>query len=123
MPVMWATESRTIEAGGIVARPLAVPSRGSTELAVWQSTVAPGYAGVAHTLDREEVFVVQAGQLRLTIDGRPVDLAPGDALAVQPGEVVSVGNPAAAAATVLICSSAGVLATVGDRTIAPPWAQ
>ncbi len=123
MPVMWGTQSRVIETPGLVARPLAVPSRGSTELAMWQSTVAPGYAGNEHTLDREELFFVESGQALLTVDGQALRLSPGDALAVQPGEVVSVGNDGTEPAVLLVCSSAGVLATLNGQVIEPPWAR
>ena len=60
MPVATLADAQIFERDGFTFRPLAVPSRGSQELALWALDVAPGAASVAHTVDREELFVVHA---------------------------------------------------------------
>lgn len=123
MPVSTLADARTIEIPGLAARPMAVPSRGSSELAVWHLEVAPGVRGEEHTVDREEVFVVRSGRLRGTIGGEPCEAGPGDALIVPPGVPFALGNDGAEPAHAVVCTSAGVRATLGGRTVVPPWSE
>jgi mannose-6-phosphate isomerase-like protein (cupin superfamily) len=123
MPVLRSEQTRTIEAHGLRARPLVVPSRGSTELAMWQLTMPPGAPGVPHTVDKEEVFLVESGQLAGVLDGEEVQLGPGDALVVPPGVLFNVGNPGPTPTELLVCTSAGVRATLDGQIIEPVWAQ
>ncbi|MGW2249969.1 cupin domain-containing protein [Kitasatospora sp. NPDC001660] len=63
-------------------RPLAVPSRGSTELAIWALELAPGVHSETHSMDREEVFVVIEGKVSATVAGEDVRAEAGDAIVV-----------------------------------------
>lgn len=123
MPVSTLATAETIRFHGLTARPIAVPSRGSTELAVWHLEVAPGQGGEEHAVDREEVFVVRSGRLYGTLGGEPCEAGPGDALIVPPGVPFRLGNDGDESAHVLVCTSAGVTATLNGRTVEPPWAR
>jgi mannose-6-phosphate isomerase-like protein (cupin superfamily) len=104
--------------------PLSSPSRGGTELAVWQLRLAPDTVGVPHLIDREEVFILAAGELLIQVDdAEPVRLLPGDAVAVAGGCRLSANSgPEGAVATV--CTRAGLQATMADGSvISPPWAS
>jgi mannose-6-phosphate isomerase-like protein (cupin superfamily) len=123
MPVSTLAEAKTIEFHGLTARPIAVPSRGSAELAVWHLEVAPGLRGEEHTVDREEVFVVRSGRLSGTLGGEPCEVGPGDALIVPPGVPFGLANHGSEPARVVVCTSAGVRASLNGRTIVPPWSE
>jgi quercetin dioxygenase-like cupin family protein len=103
--------------------PLSSPSRGGTELAVWQLRLGPGTAGLPHTIDREEVFFCTSGELLLTLDGDQVRLVTGDALAVPAGTRLSAGG-GSVGAEVTVCTRAGLSATTDDGTVLrPEWAS
>jgi quercetin dioxygenase-like cupin family protein len=123
MPVCTLAGAKTIEIPGLTARPMAVPSRGSAELAVWHLEIAPGVRGEEHTVDREEVFVVRAGRLSGTLGGEPCEVGPGDALIVPPGVPFALGNDGAEHAHAVVCTSAGVRATLNGQVVVPPWSE
>ena len=123
MPVSTLAGAKKIEIPGLTARPMAVPSRGSAELAVWHLEVAPGVRGEEHTVDREEVFVVRAGRLSGTLGGEPCDVGPGDALIVPPGVPFALGNDGGEHAHAVVCTSAGVRATLNGQVVVPPWSE
>jgi len=123
VPALSYADAPTVEAHGITARPMAVPSRGSTELAIWYLTVPPHSDPQQHSVDREEVFVVRSGVLSGHIDGAAVAAGPGDALLVPPGVEFAVGNSGDEPAVALVCTSAGVTATVQGAPVTPPWSR
>lgn len=123
MPVSRLADARTVEIPGIIARPVAVPSRGTSELAVWLLEVRPGTSGQPHTVDREEIFVVRSGRVTAAIDGETHPLGPGDALIVPPDTLFSVANPGDEAAHLTVCTSKGIRATLDGQVIVPPWAE
>ncbi|GAA2024106.1 cupin domain-containing protein [Catenulispora yoronensis] len=109
---------------GFTFRPLAVPSRGSAELAIWALDLAPGAQSQVHSMDREEVFVVVSGRIAATVDGEEVLAGPGDAIVVPAHAELRLGNASAEeAARATAATSVGMLATVGEATFPPPWAQ
>ena len=105
----------THEFGGFVFRPLAVPSTGSTEIALWTLDVPEGGGGQPHSVSKEEVFYVVSGSV--TIQGRTA--GPGDVIVVRPGVEFSLtGGPA----RVVVATSVGITGTLADgTTITPPW--
>jgi quercetin dioxygenase-like cupin family protein len=122
MPHATLADAPVFSRDGFTFRPLAVPSRGSSELAVWQLESAPGAASAPHTLDREEVFVVAAGRMRATVGAAEHVLAAGDALIVPAGELFRLSNDdPSAPAQLTVCTRAGIQATIGGETITPPW--
>ncbi|GIH75227.1 cupin domain-containing protein [Planobispora longispora] len=117
-------DAPVFELDGITFRSLAVPSRGSSELAVWSIEMAPGSSGQEHTVDREEVFIARSGRIVGMVGGVEHTIGAGDALILPPHTPFSIRNDSAtepAAATV--CTSAGIKATLAGQTILPPWAQ
>jgi mannose-6-phosphate isomerase-like protein (cupin superfamily) len=121
MPLATLTDAPTITMHGVSARPMAVPSRGSTELAIWYLEVKPGSFGPAHTVDHEEVFVLQEGAAVAVVDGVEQAIGPGDALIVPPGVLFSI--EATEPARFLVCTAAGVTATLDGAVVEPPWSR
>jgi quercetin dioxygenase-like cupin family protein len=104
--------------------PLSSPSRGGTELAVWQLRLQPDAAGAPHVIDREEVFVCVSGELLIRVDdaAEPARLLAGDTVAMPPGSLLSVGS-GSAGAVVTVCTRAGLSAEMTDGSVvSPPWA-
>lgn len=100
------------------------PSRGSRDLCVWTLTVTPGHVSeAAHTLDRDEVFTVVSGSIRLQDDAAL--LLEGDTAVVPAGAAIQLANPGADPARVLVAIRAGFRATMADGSQigTPPWAQ
>jgi mannose-6-phosphate isomerase-like protein (cupin superfamily) len=102
----------------------AAPSRGSAQLCVWTIAVAAGHESPdAHRLDRDEVFTVTSGTIRLQDGAEP--LGPGDTVVVPAGTPIQVSNPGAEPARAVVVILAGFSATMADGTSIgiPPWAQ
>lgn len=123
MPHATLADAPTFQRDGFTFRPLAVPSRGSAELAVWALEVAPGAVSEPHSVDREEVFVLRSGTVSATVAGVESVLAAGDALIVPVGAELRLRNDGERAAHLTACTSAGMKGTVGGQTFSPPWAQ
>src|SRR4051812_50185474 len=121
MPVSTLAEAKKIEFHGLTARPIAVPSRGTAELAIWHLEVAPGLRGDEHTVDREEVFVVRKGRLAATLGGERCEGGAGDALTVPPGVPFPLGNGRGNPAAVVGSTPAGAPPTLGGPTNLAPW--
>ncbi|MDW5596641.1 cupin domain-containing protein [Conexibacter stalactiti] len=123
MPLATLADAPTFAREGFTFRSLAVPSRGSAELAVWALEAAPGACSEPHSLDREEVFVVAAGTLTATVGDERHALAAGDALIVPPGTPLQLANDGAETARLTVCTSAGMRARLNGEAFTPPWAQ
>ncbi|GAB3686756.1 hypothetical protein GCM10027589_55440 [Actinocorallia lasiicapitis] len=123
MTVATLAAAKTIDNGGFTMHPLAVPSRGSTELAMWRITAEPGARSLEHSVDHEELFYVQSGSYTATIDGVPHAAGPGDALICPPHTPFFLENTGTTEAVVVAVSTAGLLGSIGETTINPPWAQ
>ena len=67
MTVIRAAQAPQFELPGVRFEGLAAPSRGGAQVCTWRITVAPRFdADQAHTLDRDEIFMLTAGALRVT---------------------------------------------------------
>jgi mannose-6-phosphate isomerase-like protein (cupin superfamily) len=123
MHVIHAADAQVFDLPGITFTALAAPSRGSDELCAWLLTVEPGLESPEpHTLDRDEVFLVVEGEVRL---GPSAAIARrGDVVVVPAGEPIQLANPGAAPARVHVAIRAGFSATLADGTSmgTPPWA-
>ena len=111
---------------GLEFRGLTSPSRGAREICTWHLYVAPELASdEAHSLDREEVFVVLEGRLSVSINGECTTLAPGDAIAVPAGAQLRLANLDSVTAHALVCIATGFQGTMADGQVigTPPWAQ
>ena len=102
---------------------LATPSLGSPDIAVWEVRLEPGHPGTTHRLTRHEVFVATSGSAVATLDGRPFELAAGDALVVPPATDFSLEAAGDAPFTAVCCLPADGQGVVGDGPpFTPPWA-
>ena len=78
---------------------------------------------VAHQPTREEVLLVLAGELHVTLDGLATALQPGDVVLVPAWSELRVDS-GRAGATVWVTTTPGLEAVTGDGTkIALPWAH
>ncbi|MFJ9130815.1 cupin domain-containing protein [Streptomyces sp. NPDC102340] len=124
MPVIRASEATVHELHGVRFVSYATPATGSKELCAWRGEIPAGAKGPAHTVSREEILHLLTGTLRLSLDGTPHTLAPGDTAIVNAGTTLGVENPADEPATMWVTTSVGLEAELADGTrIAPPWAR
>jgi mannose-6-phosphate isomerase-like protein (cupin superfamily) len=124
MTIVRAAEAPTFELPGVTFTALAAPSRGSADVCTWRIAVAPGLrSDQSHRIDRDEIFMVTAGELRITPDGEC--LRAGDAVVVPAGQPIALENPTDEPAEAYIAISANFTATMADGTVVgtPPWAQ
>jgi len=122
MPVLSRPSAPTHEFGATRFTALASPSRGSSELAVWQVEIAPGTPPTPHALTREEVFVVLEGTAELRIGGTVTTARAGDAIAVPPGQMFELANAGDRPLIAVCCMSSGGRAYLaGQEPFAPPW--
>ncbi len=101
---------------------LASPSRGSSGLCTWRLDIEPGFASPdAHTLDRDEVFMVLSGSIALSAGGARRSRRCAVVAAGTPIQVSNVGD---GAAEVIVAITAGFNATMQDgaEVGTPPWA-
>ena len=88
MPIISSSDATAFETHGSCFHSYVAPSRGSDQLCAWRLEVPPGLEGVAHRPNREEVLLVLAGDLCLTLDGVRSTLHEGDvALVVADSEL------------------------------------
>jgi len=124
MPIYRDTDAEPHRLHGATFHSFAAPARGSAELCAWRLEVAGGTAGAAHRVSREEVILLLAGTLRVTLDGVSADLAAGDVVVVPVGSELCVDNRSGERADAWVTTSVGLRATMADgSTIAPPWVR
>jgi quercetin dioxygenase-like cupin family protein len=121
MPVITPEDAPTFEAPGATITGLASPSRGAADTAAWRVRFAPGHASPAHSLDREEVFVVLEGAVTARYADRAETAPAGGALIVPAGEEFSLIADDGPAEAVCTFPVGGTALLAGER-IVPPWA-
>jgi mannose-6-phosphate isomerase-like protein (cupin superfamily) len=124
MTVIRSAEAPTFEVPGVRFTGFASPSRGCAELCTWHITVEPKLVSPAsHRVDRDEVFMVTSGRVRITPSGPVVEA--GDAVVVPAGTPIRLENPADVPAQLFVAIRSGFTATAEDGTLigTPPWAQ
>jgi quercetin dioxygenase-like cupin family protein len=109
------------ETPNAVMRTHAAPSLGSSELSVWEVTMATGQRGPLHEADREQVWVVLSGELRVEIDAEALVVRPGDSLCLPRDtsrQVAAITDVRA-----IVASSARPVVTTVEGCSRPlPWA-
>jgi mannose-6-phosphate isomerase-like protein (cupin superfamily) len=123
MHVTRASDAETFELPGVRFTSLAAPRLGSDQICLWQLNVDAGLdSPQAHTLDRDEVFVVIEGRVRLTPEG--AELEAGDASIVPAWSPIQLTNASEVPAVLHVAIQAGFSATMADGTPVgtPPWA-
>ncbi|CAA9566118.1 MAG: hypothetical protein AVDCRST_MAG73-4190 [uncultured Thermomicrobiales bacterium] len=125
MTVVHGDQLHDIETpGGNAGAGMATPSRGATEVSVIRQRQGPGGINPPHTHDREEVMVLLAGTVTLTVEEEPVALRPGDAAIVPPGTSHKVETTGSEPAQWLIVAPVGVrYFHAGGEEGFPPWSR
>lgn len=119
MPIYSPTDADDLEAHGSHFASFVRTARGASSLCAWRLEVAPNLEGVAHRPSREEVILLLAGQLRVTLDGAGGDVGPGGVIHVAAGSELKVdGGPDGA--TAWVTTTPGLTAVIGEQTMAPP---
>jgi mannose-6-phosphate isomerase-like protein (cupin superfamily) len=122
--VITAAEAPRFELAGVEFAGLASPTRGSADVCTWRITVAAGlHSPQPHKLDRDEIFMVSSGAIRLGPDAPT--LTAGDAVVVPAGQPIQLINPGAVPAEAYVVIRSGFTAAMADGTPigTPPWAQ
>jgi mannose-6-phosphate isomerase-like protein (cupin superfamily) len=107
---------------GVRFAPVASPSRGTSETAIWRATVAPGIPGLLHHMTREELILAVSGSGLVRIGEETHTLRPGDAFAVPAFtdfRLECEGDTPFEAVVVLPVGGRGVIA--GQPAFVPPW--
>ncbi|MFD5258179.1 cupin domain-containing protein [Streptomyces bobili] len=124
MPFIRSSDAVTHEIHGARFVSYAAPRTGSKELAAWRGEVPPGTKAPAHTVSREEIFLVLVGELALTLDGRTERVGAGDTVIINAGSTLSVENPTDRTAITWVTTSVGLTAELADGSVlTPPWAN
>ncbi|MGY4991739.1 VOC family protein [Streptomyces nigrescens] len=123
MLVITPTAENVTESPNARMTGLAAPSRGSTELSTWTVAMEAGQTGPEHVISREQVWMVTAGVLDVTCDGRTEKISAGQTFVLPPDVLRQVHAPRATEAHVAMCADgvASVPGTEGTRIL--PWAQ
>jgi quercetin dioxygenase-like cupin family protein len=126
MHLIKRTDAPRFDAAGTAVTAYAAPSRGSSELSVWQIELTPGSTSPLHHMDREEVFLGLEGHAIAEIGNSQHSLGAGDCLILPAGtdftlHVADEERPFRA----LACVPAGAQATMvpDGATFVPPWAE
>ncbi|MFI1766491.1 cupin domain-containing protein [Streptomyces sp. NPDC020800] len=124
MPVVRSSEAVTHEIHGARFVTYANPRTGSKELCAWRGEIPAGTRAPAHTVSREEIFLLLVGELLITLDGRSERISAGDTVIINPGATLAVENPTDHTAISWVTTSVGLTAEMTDGTrINPPWAN
>jgi mannose-6-phosphate isomerase-like protein (cupin superfamily) len=125
MSIVRADQAPQFQLPGVTFTGLAAPSRGSSENCVWRVSVAPGTAGTAHVLDREEIFVALSGHALASVGTEQWQVGPGDTLIVPAGQAFSLANNGADPFNAIALAPHGIqVRMVPDGApFAPPWTQ
>jgi quercetin dioxygenase-like cupin family protein len=122
--VIRSAEAPVFELPGVRFVGMAAPSRGCAELCTWRLIIEPGLVSPgSHRIDRDEIFMVTAGRVRVT-PGGPL-IGAGDAVVVPAGSPIQLENPTDEPAHVIVAIQSGFTATAEDGTPigTPPWAR
>jgi quercetin dioxygenase-like cupin family protein len=124
MPILREHDAVQHRVPGSTFHSFAAPATGSSELCAWRLEVAPGTQGAAHRVTREELFLVLAGDLTVTLNGDTTRLTAGEVVLVSSGAELCVSNTSARPATAWVTTTVGFQATTADgATITPPWVR
>ena len=122
MPLMNNANPPTFDMPGVRFAPIASPSRGSRESAMWRARVTPHTIGVLHHMTREEIILAVAGEGVIRIGDETHALSPGDAFAVPAFtdfRLEAAGDTPFEAVVVLPVGGRGVIE--GEPSFTPLW--
>lgn len=122
MPLIDNSTPQTFEIPGVCFSPVASPSRGSAENAMWRAVVEPNRSGVRHHMTREEIILAVSGTGLVRIGDDEHVLTPGDAFAVPPFTDFQLEAPSDAPFEAVVVLPVGGRAVVeGQPSFPPPW--
>jgi mannose-6-phosphate isomerase-like protein (cupin superfamily) len=123
MKLIKRTQAPVFDAAGTTVTAYAAPSRGASELSLWQIELAPGSTSPLHHMDCEEVFLGLDGHAVAAIDGTEHPLGSGDCLILPAGTDFTLHVPGNEPFRALACIRAGGQATLAPDgpTFPPPW--
>ncbi len=108
--------------GGNFGSGVATPSHGAVEVSVIRQRQRPSGANLDHTHDREEVMILLAGVVIVTLEEESLTLRPGDALIVPAKTTHRIENHGAELAEWLLVAPAGVrFFHANGEEGTPPW--
>lgn len=139
MTLIRDAESRRTSTPNGTMTTFATPTQGGTEgIAVWRVDMAPGRTGPLHAFDTEQVWTFLTGTATVDLDGRTLQVGPGDTLVLPAGAPRQMTSRPDAGFTAVVAAHAGCLAydpeklvdetrcgiaPQGDERIVPPWAR
>jgi mannose-6-phosphate isomerase-like protein (cupin superfamily) len=124
MPVIRRSDARTftLPHGDTTFTGLAAPSRGAKENSCWEVTIPAREAGLEHSLDREELFILLSGRLTATIGGVEEAVGPGDCIIAPAHTTLSLANPHDEPAVAIAVLPVGGQGRIGEgEPFTPPW--
>ncbi|TCO53427.1 cupin domain-containing protein [Actinocrispum wychmicini] len=122
MSLSTRADAPRFESDAYTFYPLAVPSRGSKELAIWHLDAGAGATSPPHQHDREVVFVVKTGRMAATIGEEELAAGPGDAFIVPSHTMFALRNASAVEpATLTVITTVGMRAIMDGNSFPPPW--
>ncbi|MBD2900611.1 cupin domain-containing protein [Spirillospora sp. NPDC000708] len=138
MTLLRDADNRRTETPNGVMTTFATPTQGGTEgIAVWRVDATPGRTGPLHAFDTEQVWTFLDGAATVDLDGRKLEVGPGDTV-VLPADLPRQVTASAGGFTAVVAAHAGCLAydpdavvddakcelaPQGDERIVPPWAR
>jgi quercetin dioxygenase-like cupin family protein len=124
MTLLSRSDASVFHLPGVQFTTLSAPSRGASENAVWEVTLAPGANGAPHRLTREETFIALQGSAIAEVEGQRHEVNAGDVLLVQPGKNFSLSNTGSLPFRALAVFPVGGQVEIDDRSpFTPPWAS
>ncbi|MFW6692653.1 cupin domain-containing protein [Streptomyces sp. MAR4 CNX-425] len=125
MKVITPSPDRTVTTPNAAMESLATPSQGSTALSTWRVRMEAGRSGPVHAIDREQVWLVVAGSLTVTSDGRTETAAAGQAVLLPPGvpRRLAAAEGAGAVEALVAMEAGGVAVTEDGQRHPLPWAE
>ncbi len=122
MPFTMLEEAPLFETQNARMRTYATPSQNGSGLAVWRTEMEPAAQGPVHRADREQVLVVVAGRLRVSLGTEIRDLGPGDAVVISAGAERMISNPFDEPAILITASEPDATAQTPAASHVPiPW--
>lgn len=122
MPMIDNRNPGSFSMPGVTFTPIAAPSRGSRETALWRAVVAPHEEGVVHHMTREEIILAVSGEGLVRIDGEIYALRPGDAFVAPPFVDFQLECAGDVPFEAVVALPVGGRAVIGDApAFAPPW--
>ena len=125
MQIIRHEDAPLFDAGGTTVTAYAAPSRGASQISLWQIELAPGSTSPLHHMDCEEVFLGIDGHAVAVVDDTEHPIGAGDCLILPAGTAFILRVPGEEPFRALACLPAGGQATMvpSGETFVPPWAE